>query len=153
MKNSILISSVKTILERDLNKAIQEINAYHQDETLWEVKGEIKNSSGNLAIHIAGAIHHFIGKVLGENGYIRDRDREFSDKNLSVSEIIARLTQAIEVVKDVLESLKEEDLDKEFPEKIGGNTLSVGFFLIHLVSHVNYHLGQINYNRRLREKV
>lgn len=149
MSTSMISSSTSLILERDLKKVTQEINAYNTEEKLWIVEGNINNSSGNLALHIAGAVHHFVGAVLGRNGYIRTRDREFSDKHIPKDEIIDQISKAIEVVKQVLEQLTEEDMEKDFPERIGGNTLSTGFFLIHLVSHINYHLGQINYHRRL----
>ena len=152
MKDSILIKSSAIILERDLKKVIHEINQYEDEKSLWTIRGEIKNSSGNLALHIAGAVHHFIGSVLGNNGYIRNREREFSDKNIETSVIINQLNKAIEILKEVLNKMTDEDIEREFPEKPGGNTMTVGFFLIHFISHINYHLGQINYNRRIQEK-
>jgi uncharacterized damage-inducible protein DinB len=149
MKDSILIQSSAIILERDLKKVIQEISQYKDERSLWATGGEINNSSGNLALHIAGAVHHFIGSVLGNNGYVRNREREFSDKNIEISVIINQLSKATEVVKEVLNKLTVEDIEREFPEKLGGNSMTIGFFLIHLISHINYHLGQINYNRRI----
>jgi uncharacterized damage-inducible protein DinB len=149
MKDSILIKSSGIILERDLKKVIHEINQYKDDKSLWSTYGEINNSSGNLALHIAGAVHHFIGSVLGKNGYIRNREREFNDKNIEKAVIIDQLNKAIEVVIEMLGKLTDEDIEKEFPEKPGGNSMTIGFFLIHFISHINYHLGQINYNRRI----
>lgn len=109
------------------------------------------NTSGNLALHISGAVSHFIGAALGKNGYKRNREREFSEKNISRDEIISKIYEAIATIKLVLPSIEEHEMQEEFPEKIGGQTLSIGFFLTHLISHVNYHLGQINYHRRLVE--
>lgn len=143
------VSSVSKILLRDLQKTIAEVERYKSEERLWKKEGIINNSAGNLALHIAGAVNHFIGASLGKNGFKRDRDKEFTLSGVRREEIIRQLRTAMEVVPRVLGNLKDEDTFQEFPEKIGGNTLSVNLFLIQLISHVNYHLGQINYHRRL----
>jgi uncharacterized damage-inducible protein DinB len=147
-----LNTSVVTILERDLGKVITELNAFQDEQNIWALRGKINNTSGNLALHIGGAVSHFIGAVLGNNGYQRNREKEFSDKNIPRDEVISKINEAITTVKSVLPSIDEDEMQKEFPEKIGGQTLSKGFFLTHLVSHINYHLGQINYHRRLVEE-
>ena len=144
--------SVLTIIERDLSKVIVELNAFQQQDNMWKLHGKINNSAGNLALHISGAVNHFIGAVLGQNGYKRNREKEFSDKNIPRDEVISKIYEAIATIKSVLPSIEEDEIQHEFPEKIGGQTLSTGFFLIHLISHVNYHLGQINYHRRLVEE-
>lgn len=145
--------SVLTILERDLGKVITELNAFQREQNIWALGGKINNTSGNLALHISGAVNHFIGAVLGNNGYQRNREKEFSDKNIPRDEVISKIHEAIATVRSVLPSIDEAEMDKEFPEKIGGQTLSKGFFLTHLISHINYHLGQINYHRRLMEEI
>jgi len=144
-------TSVLTILERDLAKVIAELNAFQQEQNMWKLQGTINNSAGNLALHISGAVSHFIGAVLGNNGYQRNREKEFSDKNTPRDEVILKIYEAIASIKAVLPYIEEDEMQKEFPEKIGGQTLSIGFFLTHLISHINYHLGQINYHRRLVE--
>lgn len=152
MNPALISATVSHILERDLNKVIQELNSFHHEENMWVVTGKINNTAGNLALHIAGAVNHFVGAILGKNGYVRTREKEFSDKHVSKGEIINKIVQAIDTVKKILPLLTENDMQKEFPEKIGGHTLTIGFFLIHLVSHINYHLGQINYHRRLLDQ-
>lgn len=152
MNTSKLSLSVATIFERDLKKVIHELNQVQEEKSLWILDGSINNTAGNLALHIAGAVNHFIGAVLGKNGYIRNRAREFEEKNVPKDDIISKLNQAVNVVIEVMPRLTEADMEKEFPEKIGGNTFTIGFFLVHLVSHINYHLGQINYHRRILEK-
>jgi uncharacterized damage-inducible protein DinB len=145
-------TSVLTILERDLSKAIAELQSFQQEQNIWKLHGKINNSAGNLALHISGAVNHFIGAVLGKNGYKRNREKEFSEKNIPRDEVISKIYEAIATIKSVLPPIEENEMQQEFPEKIGGQTLSVGFFLTHLISHVNYHLGQINYHRRLIEE-
>lgn len=147
-----LNNSIIQILERDLNKVINEIQLFENDKKMWMIAGSINNSAGNLALHIAGAVSHFIGKVLGNNDYVRTRDKEFSEKNLPKELVIMNLKQAIETVKKVLPLISEQDMRNEFPEKLGGVTMTIEFFLIHLISHINYHLGQVNYHRRLLDE-
>lgn len=149
MNTSINNAFIAQILERDLNKVITELHKFQTEENIWLLEGKINNTAGNLALHIAGAIEHFIGAVLGNNGYIREREKEFSEKHVPRSEIISSISRAIETVKTVIPKLTDEDWQKDFPEKIGAQTFKTGFFLIHLISHINYHLGQINYHRRL----
>jgi uncharacterized damage-inducible protein DinB len=133
----------------DMNKLKTEINSYADEKDLWIVKGEIANSAGNLCLHLLGNLNHFIGGILGENGYQRNRELEFSDKNVSRAVLNNQIDATIGVIQKSLPSLKDEMLNKTFPDKIGGKIREYGFALIHISNHFNYHLGQINYHRRL----
>lgn len=142
----------KAIIElfvRDLNKAAEEIESYPSDESLWAVSGDIANSAGNLGLHLAGNINHFFGAVLGNSGYVRERDLEFSSKGASRAEVADALRKAADVAGSVLSSLSEDDLASDFPEQFAGKTVSNAWMIAHLLTHLNYHLGQINYHRRL----
>ncbi len=143
--------SLSELFERDLNKLKEEINLYPDENKMWEIKGEIKNSAGNLALHLLGNLNHFIGTVLGNNGYVRNRDAEFSDKNVPRTEITNNIDKTKEVIKSVLSKISDDDLKKDYPVKVLKNkdTMKTEFFLIHLSGHLNYHLGQVNYHRRL----
>jgi uncharacterized damage-inducible protein DinB len=133
----------------DMNKLKTEINSYADEKDLWIIKGEIANSAGNLCLHLLGNLNHFIGGILGENGYQRNRELEFSDKNVSRAVLNNQIDATIGVIQKSLPSLKDEMLNKTFPDKIGGKIREYGFALIHISNHFNYHLGQINYHRRL----
>ena len=137
------------IFERDLNKLKEEINLYPSDEKLWTSGNEISNSAGNLCLHILGNLNHFIGAILGKSGYVRDRDSEFSSKDISRQSLIYDIENTIEVLKDILNRLPDEILDENFPVEKHGTTVKTDFMLLHLLTHFNYHLGQINYHRRL----
>ena len=137
------------IYERDLNKLNAEINLYQNEEKLWIVRDEITNSAGNLALHLIGNLNHFFGAVLGKNGFVRDRDREFSSKNVSREDLCRRIDAAKEVVKNTLNNLSDEDFAKDYPLEFQEKIVKTDFFLVHLATHLAYHLGQINYHRRL----
>ena len=137
------------IFERDLQKLITEINLYKDEDNLWLVKEGISNSAGNLCLHLVGNLNHFIGATLGNTGYVRHRDDEFSLKNIPRQDLLMNIENCILVVKVALKALPEEVLVKEFPLEKHGTIVSNTHMLLHLLGHLSYHLGQINYHRRL----
>lgn len=141
--------SLSYIYVLNLQKVIEEIELYENEEDLWIVDRNITNSAGNLALHLIGNIKHFFGTILSGSDYKRVREQEFSDKNLSRAEIISGLEDAIEIVKNVLNGLSVEDMEKDFPEEFGGKSQKTELVILYMLSHLNYHLGQINYHRRL----
>jgi len=144
-----MISVITSLFERDLNKLAEEINLYKNEEDLWKIKEGISNSGGNLTLHLIGNLNHFIGAILGNTGYIRERDKEFSLKNIPRVQLVEDLKSTNEVIKNTLPLLLQEDLKKDFPVPINDKTSSTSFVLLHLLAHFNYHLGQVNYHRRL----
>jgi len=144
-----LLSTLTTLFTRDLNKLKKEINAYPDEKILWVVDKNITNSAGNLCLHLIGNINAFIGAELGNTGYIRQRDLEFSQKNVPREEMLKMIDDTIGMVDATFSALKMEDLTKEYPIDVFKHKMSVEFFLVHLISHLNYHLGQVNYHRRL----
>ncbi len=137
------------IFERDLNQLKDEINLYSNESKLWIVREEISNSAGNLCLHLTGNLNHFIGTLLGNSDYMRDRNGEFSTKYVTRAELTNQIEKTIEIVKNTLDKLPSEDFEKDFPEIFRGDTVKTDFMLVHLLTHFNYHLGQINYHRRL----
>lgn len=137
------------IFERDLNKLKEEINFYKNERELWIIEKEINNSAGNLCLHLIGNLNHFIGATLGETGFIRDREIEFSAKNETRQNLINEIEKTMETVKSSLNKLSNDNFDKNFPVEKHGKVVKMDFMLLHLLTHFNYHLGQINYHRRL----
>lgn len=144
-----LKESLLEIFERDLNKLKDEISLYKDENSLWIIKKEISNSAGNLCLHLIGNLNHFIGVALGNSVYVRNRDNEFSAKNIPRAELVSEIKKTIETVSNVLQKFSEEDFEKDFPLEKHGKVEKTDFMLLHLISHFNYHLGQINYHRRL----
>lgn len=137
------------LYERDLAKLRDEIEAYASEADLWKTSDGVSNSAGNLCLHLTGNLNHFFGAVLGNSGYVRDRDAEFANKHIPRSELVSGIDSAGYVVFSTLAELTEEDLDKPYPIEVFGHPMTTGYFLVHLATHLNYHLGQINYHRRL----
>src|SRR5580765_7791582 len=135
------------LYERDLAKLKSEIEQYDDEADLWKIATGISNSAGNLCLHLTGNLNHFFGAVLGDSGYVRDRDAEFANQNVSREKMLADIDATLDVVRSTLAALTENDLDKPYPIEVFGHAMTTGFFLVHLTTHLNYHLGQINYHR------
>ncbi|MFN1218266.1 DinB family protein [Chryseobacterium kwangjuense] len=144
-----ITESLKSLYSRDLNKLKEEIEAYQNEENLWKTDKNISNSAGNLCLHLVGNLNHFIGAQLGNTGYVRQRDLEFSLKDVPRAELIEKTESTIVMIDAVLSKLSEDDLKKEYPLVVFETKMTTDYFLIHLVAHLDYHLGQINYHRRL----
>ena len=137
------------LFERDLNNLNKEINLYSDETKLWVLKDGVTNSAGNLTLHLIGNLNHFFGATLDKNSFVRDRDSEFTLKNVSREDLNARIDEALAVVKQTLTHLSDADFAKDYPLTFQEKTVKTDFFLVHLATHLTYHLGQINYHRRL----
>ena len=137
------------LFERDLQRLTNEIDLYKAEENLWLVNEGISNSTGNLCLHLVGNLNHFIGATLGNTGYVRHREDEFSLKNVLRQDLVTNINNCLLIVKETLQKISDADLEKYFPLEKHGEIVSVRHMLIHLYGHLNYHLGQINYHRRL----
>lgn len=143
---------ISQLFLRDLEKLKTEISSFKDEKNLWKISGEIKNSAGNLCLHLCGNLQHFIGAILGNSGYVRNRDAEFSKKNVPISELVAEIELTSKVLQETFVKLTEDDLHKIYPINVFGYEMTSEYLLTHMATHFNYHLGQINYHRRLLDK-
>ena len=144
-----MLNVLKEIFLREIQKLEEEIKSFSDERLLWQTSGELKNSAGNLCLHLCGNLQHFIGAVLGKSGYVRNRDAEFSSKDISKEKLIEEVHRARQAVVMTLDRLSEEDLQKIYPQSFIPKEVTTEYFLVHLLSHFDYHLGQINYLRRI----
>lgn len=144
-----LIETLKSLFERDLKRLKVEIESYQNEGRIWEIDKNISNSAGNLCLHLIGNINTYIGAEIGKTGYIRNRPLEFSLKDIPKTELIQKIDETLIAVNNALDSLTETDLEAIYPQIVFEKEMTTGFFLVHLSTHLAYHLGQINYHRRL----
>lgn len=144
-----LIETLKTLFNRDLNQLKTEIESYQNESDIWKTQKGIANSAGNLCLHLVGNLNTYIGAEFGKTGYIRNRPLEFSLKDIPRAELLSKIEETIVVVDNALNTISEEELKKEYPLLVFENKTSTEFMLVHLTTHLAYHLGQINYHRRL----
>jgi hypothetical protein len=143
-----MIQSLIHLFERDLSRLEKEVTEC-PDHVLWQVSGDVKNSPGNLCLHVCGNLQHFFGSVLGNDGYVRNREFEFSATGLSRDELAKEIAAARLSVVRTLETLPPNRLHETYPIAVFGEPMTVEFFILHLSGHLNYHLGQMNYLRRV----
>lgn len=144
-----LIAILQALFERDLLKLKTEIELYHDEKKLWYIEKSISNSAGNLCLHLIGNLNAFIGAELGKTGYVRNRELEFSLKDVPRKELLEKIEATKDVVRESLAAVTADQLVADYPLMVFKEKLSTGMFLTHLATHLSYHLGQINYHRRL----
>lgn len=150
-----MVDAVRRCLLRDLDSLADEISAYPDDATVWLLPPGAPNSAGTLTLHLVGNLRHFVGAMLGKSGYLRQRDIEFSTRDLARTELLALIATARTEVGDTLATLDANALDADYPLRLPfsapeeGHVVPTGRFLVHLASHLAYHLGQVDYHRRL----
>lgn len=149
MSMATLTHSLSAFFERDLNRIIEELKLYQSEANIWRIEKGISNAAGNLVLHLIGNLNTYIGKEIGGTNYVRNRPLEFSQKDVTRQVLIQQLSETIVVVTRTIISLTEDDLKKEYPMLVLEKATSTEYFMLHLLSHLSYHLGQINYHRRM----
>ncbi|MEN0055761.1 MAG: DinB family protein [Mucilaginibacter sp.] len=144
-----MVAVFKKIFLRDLAKLKTEIELYRDEQKIWHAEKQITNSAGTLCVHLIGSLNHFIGAQLGNTDYIRKRDLEFLPDSVPRAELLKRLDETILVVAQTFDNLTDAQLEEEYPQLLFDEKVSTNYLLTHVVSHLNYHLGQVNYHRRL----
>lgn len=144
-----IAQELSSLFRRDLSRLLKQIEAFPDDETLWHTRPEVTNSAGNLTLHIEGNLREFIGRQLGKIDYSRTRDLEFSSKGVSRQELIKRVAELKLAIPSVIAGLSSPELEAEYPEIVLERATSTQELLIHLYGHLNWHLGQIDYLRRI----
>ena len=142
---------ITSFYERDIRKLIEELNLFENEEDLWKTRGFVKNSAGNLALHIVGGLNHLIGATLAQTGYVRNRDQEFTIKGVERKDVIAQLEALIPMINTTVNDLTEKQMAAEYPIFFDKPNTSTSYVLVQLLLHLNYHLGQVNYVRRMLE--
>ena len=142
-------TELAALYRRDLTRLAQEIAAFPDQPTLWATREGVANAAGHLALHLEGNLREYIGRLLGKIPYQRDRHLEFTSPELPIEEILARVQALPEFIAGVVQNLTQETLDSLYPEVVLGTSITARQFLLHLLGHLNYHLGQIDYLRRI----
>jgi len=145
-----MVTALKKLIIRDLGVLKKEIESYQNEQKIWYVEKQIANTAGNLCLHLIGNLNTYIGAEFGNTGYIRNRPLEFSARDIPRAELIRSIDETILVMEAAFSKLSDEQLTEEYKQRVlDEESVSNGHFLTHLAMHLSYHLGQINYHRRL----
>jgi hypothetical protein len=134
---------------RELATVRDQLLAYPDTASIWALPAGLPNSAGTLALHIAGNLRFFFGTKLGGGTYVRDRDAEFSLRGVDRDELLRQIDLAADEVTRALATLDDSELEKPFPVELAGVRLPTGRAIGHLAVHLGYHLGQMDYHRRI----
>jgi uncharacterized damage-inducible protein DinB len=141
--------TLTSLYKKDLQLLKTEIELYNTESNLWRIDKNITNSAGNLCLHLIGNLNTYIGSQLGNTGYVRQRELEFSLKDMPKAELLKRIDETTEMVVTTINNLTDEQLNQIHPVKVYDFDLTSAALLFYLTTHLSYHLGQINYHRRL----
>ena len=146
-----LAETLRILFNRDLERLISELELYKSEANIWKIKGEIRNSAGHLCLHLVGNLNTYIGKELAGTRHIRNRELEFSSQPVPRQELINKIGDTTNIIDLTFKDFNERLMQAEYPVVVFDHATSTEYFLVHLATHLNYHLGQINYHRRLIE--
>ena len=141
--------SLLQLFQRDILTLYKEIELYQDESKMWKILEGTNNSGGNLALHLMGNLNTYFGKNLGNTGYVRNREAEFTDKNIPKESLLKLIEEVNQMVIEVLSTLTDKEMKAIYPENVLGYEMTTEYFLIHLHGHLTYHTGQINYHRRV----
>lgn len=144
-----MLHTIKTIFTRDLKQLSHELDLYTHEANIWKTDQAITNTAGNLCLHLVGNLNTYIGAALGNTGYVRNRPLEFSQKDIPRAVLQQMIADTIDVVNKSLDNVTAQQLQQDFPVMIWDQPATCEYTLIHLTTHLAYHLGQVNYHRRL----
>lgn len=144
-----IATDLARLFRRDITRLGQHLEAFPTEESVWQLLPGVMNSGGNLALHLEGNLREYIGRQLGRIVYKRERPLEFSSRGIAKSELVRRIGEVREIIPAVIESLTPEQMEEQFPEVIQGVPMSTQQFLVHLFGHLNWHLGEMDYLRRI----
>ena len=144
-----LLKELISLYDRDLKSLRNEIESYLDDASVWKKTPGISNPGGNVFLHLMGNLNTFFGAVYANTGYVRDRPLEFSATGIPRAKLLAMLDEIHPIVLQVLLDFPAEKLGEIYPIKIFDEEKAVSYIFIHLETHLAYHLGQINYHRRI----
>ena len=144
-------SKIALLFKRDLQKLHDEVGQYTSEEQLWKVIPETINSGGVLAQHLVGNLRTYIGLTLGDIPYVRNRDAEFSEKRFDREGLLVEISDLIQIIPQVVSELPENRLAEPYPHEVFSlyPDQDVATILTHLLMHLAYHNGQLNYHRRI----
>ena len=142
-------TSIIQLYSRELNRLASEIENYQHETSLWKTTPTISNCAGNLCLHLVGNLHHFIGKHIGNIEYVRNREAEFATKNVPKTRLLSEIATVKQTVITALNKLPKEQFQENYSIEKNGEIVTNEFMLLHLFWHLSYHVGQINYHRRL----
>jgi uncharacterized damage-inducible protein DinB len=116
------------------------------EEQFWTKPFPFGNSFGHLVLHVTGNLKYYIGAQIAGTGYVRDRDREFTEAHPpSKAEALKRFDEAIDMVISTVRRQSASDWSAAYTAQRAENAGNRFNILLKCATHLDHHVGQMNY--------
>jgi uncharacterized damage-inducible protein DinB len=133
-----LHSRITGVFPAQIRAAIAELT----DEQIWWRPNEKANSVGNLMLHLAGSINHYLNRGIGGIEYSRDRAAEFAERRtIPRDELLVIFDDMVSKAEQTFAAMTPERLSDASPE---AKMYSLVFEdVLGVAAHMSFHAGQI----------
>lgn len=132
---------------RDYAWRVHALSEKLTEEQFWARPYPYGNSVGHLTLHITGNLNYYIGARIAQTGYVRDREREFTEPAPpSKEEALRRLDEAVAMVVATLETQTAESWSNPYEATDAAPVVKDRFSIfLRCAAHFHHHIGQIIY--------
>jgi hypothetical protein len=132
---------------RDFVRRVHALSEKLSEEQFWSKPYPYGNSFGHLTLHLIGNLNYYIGTEIAHTGYIRDREREFTEASPPPKEeVLGRLAEAVDLVVATLEAQTAETWSNEYSAVGAADRVGDRFSIfLSCAAHFHHHIGQMIY--------
>ena len=124
---------------------ISELAEPLSEQQFWTKPYPYGNSFGHLVLHLTGNLNYYIGAQIANTGYVRDREREFTDANPpSKEDTFGRLHEAVAMVITTIGKQSDEDWSADY-HAVGTTCTNRLDIVMQCAAHMQHHIGQMIY--------
>ena len=142
--NATLASTLASRFHANLAR-VRELGLPLSERQFWAKPYPYGNSFGHLVLHLTGNLSYYIGAEIAKTGYIRDREREFTEPNPpSKEEALKRLGDAVAVVIETVDAQSPADWAEAY-SAMNTNCSNRLDMVLQCMAHMQHHIGQMIY--------
>ena len=124
---------------------VRELAAPLTEKQFWTKPYNYGNSFGHLVLHLTGNLNYYIGAQIAKTGYVRDREREFTEPNPpSKEEALKGLDASVAIVIETVRAQSSEDWSKPY-SAVNTNCKIRLDIILQCAAHMQHHIGQMIY--------
>ena len=119
------------------------------NEQFWRKPYPYGNCVGHLVLHLTGNLSYYIGARVAETGYVRNRDKEFTDRNPPhKDEALRAFDRTVAMVVATIRKQGKEDWEKPYTAELEPEAENRFQIFVRCAGHAYHHVGQIVYLSR-----
>ena len=118
-------------------------------EQFWANPFGYGNSVGHLVLHLSGNLSYYIGARVAENGYVRNRDREFTEpEKLDKNKVLQAFDRTIDMVVATVRAQAPGDWLAAYSGEREPEAKNRFAIFLRCAAHAYHHVGQMIYLSR-----